>query len=398
VPLSRRFPLVLAVAALAAALALVPGRAESADWNDRTAASGALWVGPTTAVVSDVAAVVTASASSDKPTTAWFEYGPTAAYGSRTTSISLGTPKGGARILGKLSGLVAATEYHVRLVAQDARGRVAGSDTRFVTASAAPVTALPDITGVAPVDQPAADAPPAPSTDAPAPDAPATDAPAEPAPDPSASAPVAPAPATPAPAPAAPSDSTGTPTTPALTPAPEQGQAVVAAAVAGRILVKAPGGDGFRSVDAAASVPVGSVVDARHGTIALSSETPDGPQTGRFRGAVFQVRQSKDGSGLTELHLRGSLAGCERTTKGVARAAAAGKHPRRSLWGHDRGGRFRTHGRDSVATVRGTTWQVTDRCDGTVTRVTEGAVLVRDTRTGRRTLVRAGQTHLAPHH
>ena len=160
-PLSRRFPLILAVTALAAALALVPGRAESADWNDRTAAGGALWVGPTTAVVSDVAAVVTASASSDKPTTAWFEYGPTAAYGSRTTSISLGTPKAGARILGNLSGLVAATEYHVRLVAQDARGRVAGSDTRFVTASAAPVTALPDITAVAPVDQPAADAPPA---------------------------------------------------------------------------------------------------------------------------------------------------------------------------------------------------------------------------------------------
>ena len=63
----------------------------------------------------------------------------------------------------------------------------------------------------------------------------------------------------------------------------------------------------------------------------------------------------------------------------MARAAAARKPPRRSLWGHDRGGRFRTHGRDSVATVRGTTWQVTDRCDGTVTRVTEGAVLVRDT-------------------
>jgi hypothetical protein len=182
-----------------------------------------------------------------------------------------------------------------------------------------------------------------------------------------------------------------------LTPAPEQGQAVVAAATAGRVLVKAPGANGYRTVDDAASVPVGSVVDARHGTISLSSETPAGAQTAQFRGALFEVRQSKDGSGLTELHLRGSLAGCRPAAKGVARAAAARKKPRRSLWGHDRGGRFRTRGRDSVATVRGTTWRVTDRCDGTVTHVTEGAVVVRDIRTGRRTLVRAGETHFAPH-
>ena len=123
----------------------------------------------------------------------------------------------------------------------------------------------------------------------------------------------------------------------------------------------------------------------------------DSPQTGQFRGALFQVRQSKDGGGLTELHLRGSLAGCRRGDDAVAHAAGKRKAPRRSLWGHDHGGRFRTHGRDSVATVRGTTWQVTDRCDGTVTRVTDGAVTVRDTHTGRRTLVRAGRTHFAPH-
>ena len=69
----------------------------------------------------------------------------------------------------------------------------------------------------------------------------------------------------------------------------------------------------------------------------------------------------------------------------------------RKLWGKDKGGRFRTHGRDSVATVRGTAWTVADRCDGTVTRVTEGAVMVRDRHTGRRTLVRAGERHFAAH-
>ena len=61
----------------------------------------------------------------------------------------------------------------------------------------------------------------------------------------------------------------------------------------------------------------------------------------------------------------------------------------------DRGGRFRTHGRQSQATVRGTRWVTIDRCDGTLTRVTEGAVVVRTYRTGRRAVVRAGHSHLA---
>lgn len=157
-PLSRRFLLAFAVAALAAALALVPGRAESADWGERAAAAGPLWVGPTTATVSDVAAAVAASVSSDTPTMAWFEYGPTTAYGSRTTSVALEKPKNGARIGGRLSGLLPATEYHVRLVAEDDHGRVNGADTRFVTASTARANPLPDVSGVLPEDPPAGNA------------------------------------------------------------------------------------------------------------------------------------------------------------------------------------------------------------------------------------------------
>jgi hypothetical protein len=102
--------------------------------------------------------------------------------------------------------------------------------------------------------------------------------------------------------------------------------------------------------------------------------------------------------GLTELHLRGSLAGCERTANGVARAAAARKPPRRSLWGHDRGGRLpharprqRGHGARHHVAGHGPLRRHRDARD-------RGAVLVRDIRTGRRTLVRAGQTHVAPHH
>jgi hypothetical protein len=45
--------------------------------------------------------------------------------------------------------------------------------------------------------------------------------------------------------------------------------------------------------------------------------------------------------------------------------------------------------------VRGTTWFVSDRCDGTLTRVTSGSVAVRDLHTGRTVVVHAGQLHLA---
>ncbi len=51
----------------------------------------------------------------------------------------------------------------------------------------------------------------------------------------------------------------------------------------------------------------------------------------------------------------------------------------RRLWGHGSGD-FRTAGRRSSATVRGTWWLVEDRCDGTLTRVKTGRVDVRDFR------------------
>jgi hypothetical protein len=67
----------------------------------------------------------------------------------------------------------------------------------------------------------------------------------------------------------------------------------------------------------------------------------------------------------------------------------------RRLWGRDGGGRFRTFGRHSHATVRGTRWLTVDRCSGTFTRVTQGAVVVRDTVRRRSVLVRAGHSYLA---
>ena len=66
----------------------------------------------------------------------------------------------------------------------------------------------------------------------------------------------------------------------------------------------------------------------------------------------------------------------------------------RRLRGNARG-RFRTRGRYSAATVRGTKWTVTDRCDNTLTKVTRGRVAVRDFRRKKTVIVRAGKSYLA---
>ena len=135
---------------------------------------------------------------------------------------------------------------------------------------------------------------------------------------------------------------------------------------------------------------MGSVVDATRGRLALTSALPSGnTQTGSFSGARFSVRQRR--GGYVDLYLRGTT--CKRARKGAATTSAR-KRGRR-LFGRDRGGRFRTHGRNSHATVRGTRWSVEDTCRGTITRVTEGAVVVRDFAKRKNVLVKAGKSYVA---
>ena len=66
----------------------------------------------------------------------------------------------------------------------------------------------------------------------------------------------------------------------------------------------------------------------------------------------------------------------------------------RQLWGNGKG-QFRTRGRYSSATVRGTSWLTADRCDGTQTRVTQGVVQVNDVPRNRQLTLRAGGSYIA---
>jgi hypothetical protein len=184
-------------------------------------------------------------------------------------------------------------------------------------------------------------------------------------------------------------------------PAPVLGRTVVVDPGSGRVLVRRPGMPRFRILEEAAQLPVGSVVDARAGRVELvTSVGAQGHlQAGSFWGSRFEVRQPRAGGGLTSLILRGGdFSSCRRPTAGgSARGVATGSAVRRlrRLWGRDRGGRFRTQGRQSQATVRGTRWLTEDRCDGTLTRVTSGSVAVRDRIRQKTVIVRAGHSYLA---
>jgi hypothetical protein len=144
-------------------------------------------------------------------------------------------------------------------------------------------------------------------------------------------------------------------------------------------------------------LPVGSFLDSRRGTVRLTSavDSSGRTQAGTFASGVFQVLQSRRRSarGLTDVVLKGSsFSRCRRRGKGSARSAQS--RLIRRLRASARG-RYRTRGRHSAATVRGTVWTTTDRCDGTLTRVTRGRVAVRDFRRRKTITVRAGKSYLA---
>ena len=101
--------------------------------------------------------------------------------------------------------------------------------------------------------------------------------------------------------------------------------------------------------------------------------------------------------GLTELRMKGSAASfrsCRRASAALAPGPRLSRRAIRRLRARARG-RYRTRGRHSAATVRGTTWTVVDRCDGTLTKVRRGKVAVRDFRLKKTIVVTRGKRYLA---
>jgi WD40-like Beta Propeller Repeat len=181
----------------------------------------------------------------------------------------------------------------------------------------------------------------------------------------------------------------------AALPAPKLGETVNVSVVSGTVRVKARGKAGFQLLSQARQIKVGSQLDTTKGTVRMASAAGKGKtQSGDFGRGVFQVAQSKSAKGLTDLKLMGgkfSSCGKSSAKKG---SVAAKKKTIRSLFSKAKG-KFRTKGRYSAASVRGTTWLVTDRCDGTLTSVKSGVVSVFDFKRKKTVKVKAGKSYLA---
>jgi D-serine deaminase-like pyridoxal phosphate-dependent protein len=80
-----------------------------------------------------------------------------------------------------------------------------------------------------------------------------------------------------------------------------------------------------------------------------------------------------------------------------ARTAQSSSLVLQTLRARDQDGRFRTRGRYSATTVTGagTVWDTIDRCDGTLTVVHRGTVIVSDLGLGTTIALHAGQRYLA---
>ncbi|MEA2409908.1 MAG: hypothetical protein QOC77_469 [Thermoleophilaceae bacterium] len=194
--------------------------------------------------------------------------------------------------------------------------------------------------------------------------------------------------------------------TPPLPP-PVEGKVVNAVPEQGKVLVKLPGKGKATGHAAAAGfvplasvgrqLPVGSTLDTTKGTVRLTSATNShgGKQTGHFSHGLFTFAQTKKNPLTTISMTGGGLSACSKLPLGgSSKRAAASRKRQRTLFSHVKG-HFRTRGRNSAATVRGTIWTMTDTCSGTRTTVKAGTVEVRDFTLRKTIRLRAGHSYLA---
>jgi hypothetical protein len=193
---------------------------------------------------------------------------------------------------------------------------------------------------------------------------------------------------------------------------PRVGKTVIARVVSGRVFVRLPSGS--VALNGAEVLPVGAIVNAVRGRLALTSaasQTTGRKKTQRaeFYDGIFKIAQKRAKRPFTEIKLQSptfrkvcgaSPRSARASRTGSLRAGASAAKRKRSkkvvsrLWGNGKGN-FRTAARHSAATVRGTIWLTQERCDGTLTRVTRGVVKVRDLTAHKTVTVRAGHSYLA---
>jgi hypothetical protein len=124
----RKFSRTLAWAFAAALLAASPAAG--------AASAPAVSTGTVTAVTATSATLTGSVNPEGQSTIYYFQYGPTAAYGSQTPPLSAGSGATGVNVSASVASLAPNAGYHYRLVATNATGTSHGSDASFKTATA----------------------------------------------------------------------------------------------------------------------------------------------------------------------------------------------------------------------------------------------------------------------
>jgi hypothetical protein len=179
-------------------------------------------------------------------------------------------------------------------------------------------------------------------------------------------------------------------------PPPKVGRSVNLSVARGRVRVREPGSGSSVVLTGDSQVRAGSQIDARRGTIRLTSarNASGATQSAEFSLGVFKVLQSRGRRPSTDAQItrpkcaRPSAAPARNRlrmkTLGAAAAEARVLRDRPSA-ARRRKARWRVKGRYSIAASRATDWTTIERCARTTTVVHEGRVSVID-RVRRRTV------------
>jgi hypothetical protein len=163
-------------------------------------------------------------------------------------------------------------------------------------------------------------------------------------------------------------------------------------------------GQAFIPLTEARQIPVGSILETTGGVVGITTATTASRkgklQSGDFGAGIFKLLQNRKQKGLTDLNIIDNhstsqvCASVGKRGKGKAYAAKLSSKTlgRVNASGH---GRFAVRGQYSAATVRGTVWNVGNRCEGTFTHVTRGVVSVRDFVRRKTITLFTGQSYLA---
>ncbi len=344
-----------------------------------------------------------------RQTTYFFQYGTTAAYGSRAPTPS-GNAGSGTSLQGvsaAISGLAPETTYHYRLVAQSSAGTTTGADRTFSTAATPPPPPAPEVvTGAAhsithEIATLTGSVDPHGVATSYRFEYGATTAYGSQAPVPAASAgagfgniPVSASlsglvpstvyhyrlVATSAGGESAGQDRTFT-TSPPPPPVAEHGISLFAEATEGVVTARVPGTKEFVPIEGLQVIPVNTVVDTRLGTIELTAAT--GPYRNttlddsiEFYEGMFRITQKAKANARAIAELTGPrICGpfVHRQARGASGSepeAVASRRRGRRLWGRGSGS-YGTAGRGGTGSVVGTTFLTEEKCKGTYFRVSD---------------------------